>query len=826
MAEPGIAGGSVPGERREVESTASSSGVGDTCLVLVDRGGGADFASAAKGATEGSDISPRVLTVTASNHADPRYPVGDLRYTAGAWWSTICRDVLDEVDEGLIVFLEISSLIVFNGAVALASELADSEAAAVAARVLDSRGILISFDRGRFNVLSHRGSDHRGFVATSVPMRQRPTLFFDGRAFAARRSALLAVGPPDEQLEDELGDVDWCWRMWLAGHRVVTSAVTSVLEHDSPAERSPMQLLPASMRRARGAYAAHRVMTEVLERDNFTRAFALSAAVGAADAGGESGALLGRDPRALVRPRRTKTFDALALPAALNEVGADADALAAVRESIQRARVISDEQLFAQVGSIFDAVPTGTPEGAALRRLLVPRPRRTRPVVLILCSDDLGTSMAGPAIRSVELARALLVAADPVIAAHRVNADTDLPCPAVTASLDILQSLLVEVDAVVLQGPVTDWFPLVLESDVPIAIDLYDPMHLEALQGAGADAELPYVLNLVIEQLRRGDFFFCASERQRDYWLGMLSSLGRVTTSAYAEDPDLRGLIDVVPYGISAAPPVRVGPGPRETVEGIGPDDVLLVWNGGLWDWFDTATFLRALAQVRDELPMLRAYFMGVRRPGSTELAPAASKVMALSDELGLTGNTVFFNDWTQYDRRQDVYLDATAIVSLHHAHLESRFSFRTRLLDALWGRVPILCTSGDVVAGIVEELQLGVTVPPGDVDAVAQAFRDLVADPALLERARAHLETAAPAYEWEHAVKPLAHWLERPARRSDHVIIDGLRAVDARQARRDDLERYATELKLLVPTPVRQHLLGPVKRGLMSVVRTARSRG
>jgi glycosyltransferase involved in cell wall biosynthesis len=349
-------------------------------------------------------------------------------------------------------------------------------------------------------------------------------------------------------------------------------------------------------------------------------------------------------------------------------------------------------------------------------------------------------------------------------------------------------------------------------------------MHLETLQGSAAAAEFPYVLNLVIDQLRRGDFFFCASERQRDYWMGMLTVLGRVTVEAYAEDPDVRRLIDVVPFGISAAPPARVGPGPRDTVDGIGPEDVLLVWNGGLWDWFDTATFLRAIAQVREELPMLRAYFMGVRRPGSSELAPAARTVMALSDELGLTGKTVFFNDWTPYDRRQDVYLDATAIVSLHHAHLESRFSFRTRLLDALWGRVPIVCTSGDVVAGIVEELQLGLTVAPGDVDAVAQAFRDLVADPALLERARGNLETAAPAYEWQHAVTPLARWLQQPTRRADHTAIEGQRVADAKRARHEDLERYANELKMLVPLPLRKHVLGPAKRGLRTAVRAARS--
>jgi glycosyltransferase involved in cell wall biosynthesis len=821
MAAPVSPGASARIVRRELRVVEEQDRTPrDACLVLLDRSGSADFASAAKGAAEGTDLSLRVLSVSAADRMDPRYAAGDMRFGAGAWWSTVVRDVVEEVDEELIVFLEISSLVVFNGAVALASELQASDAAAIGARVLDPRGITIAFDRGRFDVLTHRESEHRGFVASSVPMTHRPSLFFDGRAFAARRSALAAVGAPSPQLEDELGDVDWGWRLWVAGHRVLTSAATSVLEHE-PGALPPRPKLPGPMRHAREHHAALRVLGEVLEPDNLARAFALSTSVGAASTGSSSDALVGHDPGAVVRPNREATLDGLAIPAALHEVGADEE-LAAERAEIQRCRVLSDEQIFAEVGTIFGSSPTATPEGSAIRNLLVPRAQRTRPVVLILCSDDLGASMAGPAIRSVELARALMQQADPVIVAHRVDPDADPPCPAATVSEDLLRTLLADVDAVVIQGPVTDWYPMVLRSGIPIAVDLYDPMHLEALQRADADAELPYVLNLVIEQLRRGDFFFCASERQRDYWLGMLSSLGRVTPEAYAEDPDLRSLIDVVPYGISAEAPVRVGQGPRETVEGIGSDDVLLVWNGGLWDWFDTATFLRALAQVRHELPMLRAYFMGVLRPGSTELAPAARKVMALSDELGLTGKVVFFNDWTPFGRRQDVYLDATAIVSLHHAHLESRFSFRTRLLDALWGRVPILCTSGDVVAGIVEELQLGITVPPGDVDAVAQAFRDIVADPALFERARARLESAAPAYEWQHAVKPLARWLAQPQRRSDLVIVAGLRAVDAQQARREDFERYANELKMLVPTPVRRHVLGPLKRGLKSAGRAA----
>ena len=49
--------------------------------------------------------------------------------------------------------------------------------------------------------------------------------------------------------------------------------------------------------------------------------------------------------------------------------------------------------------------------------------------------------------------------------------------------------------------------------------------------------------------LASGDAFVCASERQRDLWLGALLALGRIDPDAYAADPSLRSLIDVVPFG-------------------------------------------------------------------------------------------------------------------------------------------------------------------------------------------------------------------------------------------------------------------------------------
>ena len=50
--------------------------------------------------------------------------------------------------------------------------------------------------------------------------------------------------------------------------------------------------------------------------------------------------------------------------------------------------------------------------------------------------------------------------------------------------------------------------------------------------------------------LRTGDAFICASERQRDLWLGALGALGRLDHAEHARDPSFRNLIDVVPFGI------------------------------------------------------------------------------------------------------------------------------------------------------------------------------------------------------------------------------------------------------------------------------------
>jgi hypothetical protein len=119
--------------------------------------------------------------------------------------------------------------------------------------------------------------------------------------------------------------------------------------------------------------------------------------------------------------------------------------------------------------------------------------------------------------------------------------------------------------------------PLPAAHEKVVIVDLYDPFHLEQLEQTKEHP--PETRRLVVnhavaeanKQCLRGDFMVCASEKQRDFWLGHLAALGRLNTVSYDDDVTLRSLIDVAPFGISPVPPQRSRPALKGVVPGIAP---------------------------------------------------------------------------------------------------------------------------------------------------------------------------------------------------------------------------------------------------------------
>jgi glycosyltransferase involved in cell wall biosynthesis len=400
--------------------------------------------------------------------------------------------------------------------------------------------------------------------------------------------------------------------------------------------------------------------------------------------------------------------------------------------------------------------------------------------IVVATADTIGVAMAGPAIRALAIAHALSADHDVrVVTTEQVTisrAGFEIRSVDVEGLVDAAQWC----DVFIVQGWVLAGRPNLQRALQPkiVVADLYDPMHLEQLEqgrDAGADGwraavnDSTAVLN---EQIRRADWFLCASDRQRDFWLGALASLGRVNPATYDADPTLRSLIDVVPFGVADEPPTRTGPGWRGVQPGIGDNDRLLLWGGGLWNWFDPLTLLRAVAALRDDVPNVRLVFMGLTHPNpGIPRMRMAVQARALSDELGLTDRHAFFNEgWVDYDARQNYLLDADVGVSTHFDHVEAEFAYRTRVLDYLWAGLPVVMTRGDALAELVEREELGCVVPPADVDALTDALRTVLTNDEFRARCAKSAAAAAIDMRWSEVVQPLVAFCRQPVAAPDRV--------------------------------------------------------
>jgi len=320
--------------------------------------------------------------------------------------------------------------------------------------------------------------------------------------------------------------------------------------------------------------------------------------------------------------------------------------------------------------------------------------------------------------------------------------------------------------------------PAIAVSRKIVVADIYDPFHLEQLEQA-RDADehdrrkiVMSATDVLNQQLARGDFFTCASVKQRDFWLGQLAAMGRINPLTYDVDETMRQLIAVVPFGVSDAPPVKTRNVLKGVVPGIGHDDQVILWGGGIYNWFDPLTLLRAVDKLRVRIPNVRVYFLGLKHPNPhvPEMRMAV-ETRRLSDDLGLTGTHAFFNEgWVEYDDRQNYLLEADLGISTHLDHVETEFSFRTRILDYFWAALPVVATAGDALGDLIEERQVGLTVPAEDVDALEEALFTLLTDDDRNAACRANAVAVADSYRWASVLMPIVEFCRAPRRAPDLV--------------------------------------------------------
>lgn len=410
--------------------------------------------------------------------------------------------------------------------------------------------------------------------------------------------------------------------------------------------------------------------------------------------------------------------------------------------------------------------------------------------VLVITGDAIAPKMAGPAIRATEIARELSLHCDVRVLSTSSAADIGMGISVLQASGRALRAHVAWAEIVVFQGFVLANNPWIARSGKILVADLYDPMHLEHLEDVQRlpahkrQADIAQTIAALIHQIRVSDFFICASEKQRDLWIGHLAALGRVNAVVYEDDSSLRKLIDVVPFGLSATPPAQTRHAIKGSIQGIDTTDKVILWGGGIYNWFDPLTLILAMKILAARRPNVRLLFLGVTHPNPVfNEFEMAMKARALSDELGMTNETIFFNQtWVDYDDRVNYLLDADLGVSTHFSHLETAYSFRTRILDYLWAGLPIVSTEGDTFGDYVSKFGLGGVVKEQDSAALADTLESLLFNPDSRHAAIVAVEKFRSRFEWQLAVAPLQLFCLGGGRAPD--IADGMLGLPARYRR------------------------------------------
>ena len=389
--------------------------------------------------------------------------------------------------------------------------------------------------------------------------------------------------------------------------------------------------------------------------------------------------------------------------------------------------------------------------------------------ICIISYDVIGKKMAGPGIRFYEFAKVLSNYLDvTLLTPNKIDIDTEgfKTRQYKVNNYKSLQRCVENSDIILIQGHILYYFPFLKNFKGKIIVDLYNPFNLESLEmfkDSNMEERIRIDknnLNILKFQLTIGDFFICASEKQRDYWIGMLNAVGRINPYSYDSDSTLRNLIDIVPSGIPSEPPVHSNLYIRDVIPDIKEEDIIILWGGGIWNWLDPITAIKALWEITRSRKDIKLVFMGIKHPDPK--LPEMKKcieAIRLSRELDLYGKNVFFNEWTPYKSRQALLMRSDVGLSIHHERIETEFSYRTRVMDYIWARLPVITTEGDSIAKMVKVENIGEVVKYEDTNQLARVMESVATNKSLKEIYRKNLNKIAPGFYWENATRPLVKY-------------------------------------------------------------------
>lgn len=317
----------------------------------------------------------------------------------------------------------------------------------------------------------------------------------------------------------------------------------------------------------------------------------------------------------------------------------------------------------------------------------------------------------------------------------------------------VLVSYTMGSDSVFIAENINDAVQLILDAYVPIYVEV------SARESKDIDTEYRnYMADIMrfSKVLRRGDYFLCASEVQKTFYIGVLSSLGIINPRSYRQDR-----IIIAPFGIHDLP-AKAETNPYREL-GIAEKDFVALWFGGLYPWFRIQELLDAVLELSKD-PHFKFVVVGGRNPfnPNPDFSMQYDKAYSFAVEHKLLNKSVFFVDWVDFNKRINWFKHAAVVISLNQPGQEKGFSWRTRVMDFVWGELAILTNGGDPLSEDLIAAKAALRLNELSATELAHNIQSLQHNPRSLTAIRKNILALKPTYYWQNIMAPVAELIKR----------------------------------------------------------------
>jgi glycosyltransferase involved in cell wall biosynthesis len=300
-----------------------------------------------------------------------------------------------------------------------------------------------------------------------------------------------------------------------------------------------------------------------------------------------------------------------------------------------------------------------------------------------------------------------------------------------------------------------------IDDHVQLILDAYVPIYIEVSARDSDDITTEYMNYMAgIEGfnkvLKRGDFFLSANPAQDMFYSGVLSALGIINPRSYRQNRIL-----TTPFGIHRTA-IDSQSNPYKAL-GINKDDFVVLWFGGIYPWFRISEYLDTIQDLSKD-KKIKFVFVGGKNPfnPNPDLARQYDKAVSFAKQSKLIDHQIFFVDWVDFDTRIDWFRNADVVVSLNQPGDENKFSWRTRVMDFVWGEVAIITNGTDPLS---EELIAGNAA--GRINSltkqdILEAIISLRDNPKKLLEYKNNILAIKEKYYWDVATVTLAEEIKR----------------------------------------------------------------